>query len=184
MRLPWRDVAVDGGQPVCTSLTADEAGELRTLAAGRMVLEVGSAYGYSSIITGQVAEHVFAADPHDGYGSMPDSLPIMRANLAAYDLADRVSIVVARSDSALAALREVGASFGLVFIDGDHREEGVLSDVTAAAALLAYGGVIACHDWDEETCPGVRAALESAPVDLMCSTGDVRVLDTLWIWES
>jgi len=60
----------------------------------------------------------------------------------------------------LPTLVDRGALFDLIFIDGDHAEAAVEHDVTWAVKLLAPGGVLACHDWDEDTCPGVRAALE------------------------
>lgn len=184
MQLPWRDVSVDGGRAISTSLTENEQGALTDLAAGRLVLEVGSAYGYSSIVMARAAEHVIAVDPHGGYGSMPDSLAQMRGNLAAYDLSDSVSIVVARSVPALHALYLASARFDLIFIDGDHREIAVRTDVELAARVLADGGALACHDYGEQTCPGVRAALDSPEIREQLQPGVQRLVDTLWIWQT
>ena len=53
------------------------------------------------------------------------------------------------------------ASFGLIFVDGDHQAEAVRHDVGWALRLLAPGGVLACHDYSEDCCcPGVRQALD------------------------
>lgn len=174
MLLPWRPVSIDGGPEILTSVTEAETAVLRELAADAgEALEVGSAYGYSAIVMAKAGANVTAVDPHAG--ELAGSLPQMTGNLAAYGVADRVNVIVAPSQQALPTL-EFGI-FGLVFIDGDHREETVVHDVTWARKLLRPGGVLLCHDWDEGTCPGVRAALErllGPPPELV---------DTLAIYE-
>ena len=37
--------------------------------------------------------------------------------------------------------------FGLLFIDGDHSEDGVRSDFESWAPMLAANGVVAFHSW-------------------------------------
>ena len=171
MRLPWRDVAIDGGRPISTSLTAAEAAMLSRLAAGRVVLEIGSAYGYSTIVMAKVAEQVIAVDPHEGHGALPGSLERMRANLAAYH-AGNVTMVLEPSAWALRALGAAGARFGLVFIDGDHRADALAADLLGARALLSPSGQFAVHDHGEDTCPDVAPVLDAF------SPG--QVTDTLW----
>lgn len=168
MLLPWRPLRLPGGR-INTSLTPAEADRLRELADGRQVLEVGSAFGYSAIVMAQVAEHVLAVDPHTAH----DSLGVMRANLLAHGCEDRVSIVAAASPQVLCALRHARARFGLIFIDGDHSEHAVAFDVACASALLAKRGTVACHDYGEDTCAGVKAALDRL------GKPD-RLTDTLW----
>jgi predicted O-methyltransferase YrrM len=166
MRLPWREV--DG---ISTSLTRGETAKLRRLAAGQVVLEIGSAYGYSAIQMAQAgARLVVAIDPHAGEN--PGSLERMQANVEARCLADRVAIWRIRSEHATTLLRE--GAFGLAFIDGDHSEQAVATDARMAWELLAPGGWLCCHDHGEDSCPGVAAALDAwrAPDEL---------IDTLWI---
>ncbi len=154
MHLPWRDMPVgDDGLTVSTSLTEGETEELARLAAGRDVLEIGSAYGYSAVTMALAgAVHVTAVDPHAWLGSHD----AMLANLDKAGVADRVTMVRAASPGALDGL----GPFGLVFIDGDHGAAAVMADVEAARKLLAPGGVLACHDLGEDCCcPGVRQAL-------------------------
>jgi predicted O-methyltransferase YrrM len=173
MVLPWRGVRLTGeGPEIQTSLTAKEVAELRKLAMGRVVLEIGSAYGYSAIAMALAgASHVFAIDPHTGH----DSLAEMRANLVRYGCEDKVTILAARSQPVLPDLRRTGAKFGLVFIDGDHSEEAVRHDIFWARKLLPPSGWLALHDFGEESCAGVTGALH----DL--GRIDHRVVDTLWI---
>jgi predicted O-methyltransferase YrrM len=157
MFLPWRPVSIVGGPPILTSITEAETVKLQELAADAgEVLEIGSAYGYSAIVLAKAGAHVTAVDPHAG--ELPGSGAQMAGNLAAYGVADRVNVIAAPSQQALPNLE--AASYGLVFVDGDHTEATVHHDVTWALKLLRPGGVLACHDLDEGTCPGVRAALD------------------------
>jgi predicted O-methyltransferase YrrM len=176
MILPWRQVTIDGGPPVNTSLTSTEGEMLRELARGRHVLEIGSAYGYSAIVMAQTAESVTAVDPHEGYGAMPGSLDIMRGHLIDYDAWANVTVWQTVSSDALATLALDGRAFGLVFIDGDHRASAVRADVAGALELLADGGVLAVHDFGEISCPDVTKVLASEYGHL-----DHEIIDTLWV---
>src|SRR5260370_8539655 len=80
---------------------------------------------------------VTAIDPHSG---IPGSLETMTANVAAYDVAGRVAILCETSYSAMPRLGAEEASFGLIFVDGDHQAEAVRHDVAWALRLLAPGG--------------------------------------------
>ena len=156
MFLPWRPVSIDGGPEILTSVTEAETAVLRDLAADAgEALEVGSAYGYSAIVMAKAGARVTAVDPHAG--ELPGSLGIMQGYLQAYQ-ANSVLMRVGRSQEILPTCPL--AWFGLVFIDGDHTEATVAHDVEWAIKLLRPGGILLCHDWDEGTCPGVRAALE------------------------
>jgi predicted O-methyltransferase YrrM len=172
VRLPWRDLAPGSGPAINTSLTEAETAELKRLAAGRSVLEVGSAYGYSTVALALVAEHVTAVDPHTWLASYES----LMANLGVYGLAQKVTVLREDGRAVLPRLVEQGATFGLVWIDGDHAASMVAHDVSWGQKLLAPGGVLACHDYDEDTCPGVRQALDEwRPY--------TRLVDTLAIFE-
>ena len=80
---------------------------------------------------------VTAIDAHSG---IPGSLETMTANMAAYDVADRVAILCETSYSAMPRLAAGEASFGLIFVDGDHQAEAVRHDVGWALRLLAPAG--------------------------------------------
>jgi predicted O-methyltransferase YrrM len=167
MLLPWRDQAP--GPLISTSLTRAETDELCQLATGRRVLEVGTAYGYSAVAMGLVAEAVTSIDTH-----VPlRSLQVAAGNLAAYHLTERVQLLVGSSQRWLPAL---DPGFDLVFIDGDHQAAGVRHDVLEGRKLLKPGGMLACHDYGEDTCPDVRHVL-----DQLYPLGPDYLVDTLWV---
>ena len=173
MHLPWRGLAPGpGAQPVSTSLTPNEAQALATLAVGKDVLEVGSAFGFSACVMALAgARHVTAVDPH----TWLNSHAAMTANLAACGVAGQVTVVRGTSPDALDGL----GPFGLVFIDGDHDASAVHADVEAARKVLGSGGVLACHDYGEDCCcPGVRYAL-----DALFPAGPSEQADTLAIYR-
>jgi predicted O-methyltransferase YrrM len=194
MQLIWRDVAIGDGPPINTSLTAAETSKLQALAEGKDVLEIGSAYGYSTVALALVAKSVTAIDPHTGHGSYYE----LQANLNAYGVSEKVRIVQMRSQDILP--RMVGdvekysktcKRYDLVWIDGDHTAEVVEHDVTLGIKLLKPDGVLACHDYDEATCPGVRVALDKlfgGPGELTDTLAVYRELDKLdhcheWDWN-
>jgi predicted O-methyltransferase YrrM len=159
VHLPWRDIAPGDGPAISTSVQPVEAAALARLAgvAGD-VLEIGSAYGYSTVVMALTGPRVTAVDPHTW---IPGSLPAMEASLAAYGVASRVRILAETSASAMSDLAVAGTRFGLVFIDGDHSYEAVRDDADRALKVLRPGGVLACHDYGEDCCcPGVRQALD------------------------
>lgn len=173
MNLEWRDVAPGDGPAISTSLTQAETDELRRLAEGADVLEIGSAYGYSTVVIGQVANSVVAVDPHQELNSFGTLLD----NLAAYGVTSRCVVEMRRADSwtVLPQLRAEGRTFDLVWIDGDHSAHTVAHDVGLGRLLLREGGTLACHDYGEDTCPGVAQALDQWKVP-------PRLVDTLAIY--
>lgn len=171
MQLIWRDIAIGDGKPINTSLTLAETAELQRLAKDGDVLEIGSAYGYSTCALALVAKSVVAVDPHLTHGSEGD----LWANLMAYGVRYKVDIRVGYSQEVLPQLD--GNKYDLVWIDGDHTAQVVEHDVTWALKLLKPGGHIACHDYDEVTCPGVRMALDK----LFGGPGDLT--DTLAVYQ-
>ena len=170
-QLVWRDVAIDGGHPINTSLTEAETAELQRLAKDGDVLEIGSAYGYSTAALALVAKSVVAVDPHLTHGSEGD----LNANLRAYGVREKVDIRVGYSQAVLPELAFY--RYDLIWIDGDHTAQVVEHDVTWALKLLKPGGHIACHDYDEVTCPGVRTALDK----LFGGPGELT--DTLAVYQ-
>lgn len=172
MLCPWRDLKPGDGPAISTSLTEREAAELARLAAGRAVLEVGSAYGYSTIVMALTGATVTAVDPHAWLNSHDQ----MQANLGAYGVMEAVTVLREGAETALPRLAAAGHRYGLIWIDGDHSPEAVARDVRLSLPLLAAGGVLACHDYGEDTCPGVAQALDAwRPPD--------RVVDTLAIYD-
>jgi predicted O-methyltransferase YrrM len=168
VRLPWRIPAF--GPPIETSLTEQEAAELQRLAALRRVLEIGAAFGYSTVVMADVALQVWSVDPH----VVHNSLDVINQNLGRHAVASRVRILVGES---LTVLPSIGAQqFDLVFVDGDHTAAGVAFDLEQAQRLAVSGGILAFHDWGEETCPEVRQVLEAW-------RQPDRIVDTLAVYQ-
>jgi predicted O-methyltransferase YrrM len=149
VHLPWRPIRVEPDRPpILTSLTVAEADTLMNLAAGRSVLEVGSAYGFSTVTMALTAAEVVAVDPHWAHNSHE----IMTSNLTNYRVQHKVDIRRAVSQTELPALHGSGYIFDLIFIDGDHATAGVTHDIEWALKLVAPGGTIAVHDVLETCC--------------------------------
>src|SRR5512146_2133892 len=94
MHLPWRDLppADFTDRPIHTSLTLAERDELARLAHNRSVLEIGSAYGFSTVAMALGgATSIVAVDPHTWCS--PPTLQNMRDNLAFYQAENRVTII-------------------------------------------------------------------------------------------
>lgn len=147
-----------GREPaVMAGLTDAEAAALVALARGRSVLEVGSAWGYSTILMACVARYVVAVDPHVDL----QSLDTFTANVAAHGVQGKIEMLVEPSRTALPRLLAAGRRFGLVFIDGDHSLAAASFDATWARSLVQDHGVIAFHDYHDEPTDSVTQALVS-----------------------
>lgn len=173
MQLNWRPVAlVPGGYPIDTSITEKESWELTRLAAGKDVLEIGAGCGYSSTLMGTVAKSVTSIDHHQ---HIPDGLNKVLAAQQAYGV--KCENLVGSSLEILPKLVQEGRKFDLVFIDGDHSSEGISNDYFYAMQLIRPGGMIAFHDYGEDSCPEVREKL-----DELFPRGTLRYLrDTLMV---
>lgn len=168
--LPWGPIELDG-RPIVSSITANEKRRLQDLARDRTVLEIGSAYGYSTIILAQAATHVIAVDPHAG--EYAGTWEAIHENLAAFGVTDKVELVRDYSDKALPAMIADGRQFGLIFIDGCHESPTVDSDILHALQLLEPTGKIAVHDYDWGL-PDVKRACERLGEPS-------EIIDSLWV---
>jgi predicted O-methyltransferase YrrM len=166
-----------------TCVTAAERARLEELARGKKVLEVGSSYGYSTVVLANVAELVMTIDPwktepatvyepEEARAGIEDAI----ANYKACGVAERIALAVGRSQDMMPKMVARGMQFDLIWIDGDHSLEGITSDLECAKQLRAEDGVIAVHDYGEVTCPDVMTAIDSM------FPGEGRVTDTLWEW--
>lgn len=179
MRLPWRPLSpatAEGpwatGPTIATSLTEPETAELRRLATGAKVLEIGTAYGYAAVAMALAgAALVVTVDPHQALGS----LPVARANLDGWGLDDgRVQLLVGPAGEVLPRFRL--GTFDLAFVDGDHQAPSVRLDATLARWLVRPGGWLAFHDYGEDDCPGVAQVL-----DELYPAGPHHLVDTLFV---
>jgi predicted O-methyltransferase YrrM len=140
------------------------------------LLEIGMAYGFSSqfllAALAPVGGRLVAVDPYQhsdwhgiGNGLVKRSLaalakdPAMVGPLAFHCIEER-------SERAFLQLEAAGERFDLIFIDGYHRFDDVLIDVTLAARLCRPGGVLVLHDLWLPSVRGVVSFLEANRRDL------------------
>ena len=167
------------------------------------VLEIGSYCGKSTIYLAAAAsaagQPVVTVDHHRGSEEHQpgweyhdpalvdpvtgrlDTLPVLRATLAAAGLEDHVVVVVGRSAD-LAGLW--GTPLGLVFIDGGHTEAAAVTDYEGWAPWVAQGGALAIHDVFPDPADGGRApfgiyqrALVSGSFTEVGQAGSLRILE-------
>jgi len=172
-------------------------------AARGPILEIGSYCGKSTIYlaaaardAGQVIvtvdhhrgseEHQPGWEYHDPRLLDPatgrlDTLPSLRATLAAAGLEAHVVVVVGRSAD---VARLWGMPLGLVFIDGGHTEKAAVTDYEGWAPWVAPGGALAIHDVFPDPADGGRPpyliyqrALASGAFTEVRAVGSLRVLE-------
>ncbi len=119
-----------------------EADELRALARGKVVLELGAWLGRSTQALASSARQVVSVDGHlgDAHTGAADTLDGFLTNVRSFP---NVAAVVGRFEDVVPLLAPV---FDLVFVDGQHDFASVTRDVALAACVCC--GTLALHDWD------------------------------------
>jgi hypothetical protein len=130
-------------------LTVEEGCLLWEQAAGRLVLELGTALGRSTVCLVQRARQVVTIDRQDQAEA--------REWCRRYQVQDRV--VFHQGDVGRIAPR-LEKRFDLVFVDTEHDESSVKRDIEAALPLLERGGLLAFHDYPNAGYPGVRRVVD------------------------
>ena len=145
-------------------LTELEGRFLAQFAEGKIVLEIGSYCGRSTVCLGQTASHVHAVDTFDGRGT-----PHQRAtyqefldNLTRYGVLNKVSIHACESKHL-----NLKRAIDLAFIDSSHDYNSVKTDIAVALGVLKPDGFLAFHDYrtypgehDGRWDPGVTQAVD------------------------
>jgi len=132
-----------------SAITDEEARMLADLSRGKVVLEMGAWFGFSTVVIASVAERVISVDWHQGdndAGHM-DTWDLWNANLARYGVGERVTAVRERFEDALPRLEADGVLVDGCFLDAQHDEEAVERDVGLALPLLRPGGWLGFHDY-------------------------------------
>jgi predicted O-methyltransferase YrrM len=141
-------------------LNPDEGKALAELARGKRVLEIGSFCGRSTVCMARTARKVTAADYFDGRGTPKpqDTRAIFDEILRRHGVTDKV-VAVSPDDLDCISGPYLGP-FDFIFIDGAHNRDAVAADIIKARDLLADGGLIAFHDYNRPTDPGVTEAVD------------------------
>jgi hypothetical protein len=156
-------------------------------------LEIGSYCGKSTIYIGTACKKnnsiLFSIDHHRGSEEQQpgqeyfdpalfepetgrvDTLQEFRKTLEKAGLEDTVVAIVSRSD---VAARQWSTPVGLVFIDGGHTVEAVLTDYDCWRPHIMPGGYLLIHDIFEDPTKGGQAPRRI--YDLACSSGLFRPL--------
>jgi predicted O-methyltransferase YrrM len=141
--------------PPRTMHSADDAAVLRAVAAGRRrVVELGVYEGSSAVVLCEVLGPGSELHLVDPFGHHASALP---AGWGATERATRrvVARAARRADGpdvrwhiarSADVARGWSASVDLVFVDGDHSEEGVAEDWALWSPFVTEGGVVLFHD--------------------------------------
>ncbi len=198
--------AATGFMPAAEGLALYETA--RAYAAVGPVLEVGSYCGKSAIYLAAgvraarargVRQQVVTVDHHRGSEEHQpgweyhdpdlvdpatgrlDTLPRLRATLAAAGVEDDVIAIVGRSADVALLWR---APLGMLFIDGGHTEAAAQADYAGWAPWVAPHGALAIHDVFPDPADGgqapflvYRRALASGAFTEVRRTGSLRVLE-------
>jgi predicted O-methyltransferase YrrM len=147
-------------------------------AAGQLVVTVDHHRGSEEHQPGWEYHDPGLVDPRTG---RLDTLPALRATLAAAGLEDHVVVVVGRSADVARIWR---TPLGLVFIDGGHTEQAAITDYQGWAPWVTPGGVLAIHDVFPDPADGGRApfliyqrALASGGFTEVRAEGSLRLLE-------
>jgi predicted O-methyltransferase YrrM len=110
-----------------------------------------------------------------------DTLPHLRATLAAAGVEDDVVVVVGRSADVARLWR---TPLGLLFIDGGHTDAAASTDYESWAPWVAPGGVLAIHDVFPDPADGGQApyriyqrAVKSGAFTEVEGQGSLRLLE-------
>ena len=137
--------------PIPSAVSVAEANRLAQLATGKVVLEIGCDYGFSTCVLAQTAARVhavdwFRGDPHAG---QRDTLFQFWENLGIVGM--RHKVIVHIGDAAdVVPLFPVNL-FDLVFIDAFHEEDAVYQDGSRCLTPTKPNGVITFHDYGRFT---------------------------------
>jgi len=131
----------------------------------RTVLEIGTCYGLSAGWFAQRVERVTCIDQWHEIpcaGVPANVYDLFRANMAALDVAEKVTVI--RGDSHSPDIVAVAPEVDLVYIDGDHTYEGCKADIAAYGPKARF---VLCGD-DYSTEPPevagvIRAVDEMVP---------------------
>jgi predicted O-methyltransferase YrrM len=138
--------------------------------ADQEIVELGVYQGRTAIIMAWGAKqgggaHVTAIDPWDLPGNsydppFTDDASHRWASYNVSSLAMSNHVTLLQDFSVTAAATWTGKPIGLLFVDGDHSEEGARDDILSWAPYLADGAIIAVDDYYHPDWPGVAAAID------------------------
>jgi predicted O-methyltransferase YrrM len=147
-------------------------------AKGQPVITVDHHHGSEENQPGWEYHDTTLVDPRTG---RLDTLPHVRATLAAAGVEDDVIVVVGRS---AAVARLWRTPLGMLFIDGGHTDVAATTDYESWAPWIAPGGLLAIHDVFPDPADGGQApyriylrAAQSGAFTEIPGEGSLRLLE-------
>jgi len=149
---------MDLPRDIPTAITDAEAAALfqvasdRKLRTGRCrVLELGSQYGFSTVLLAGAADLVVAVDWHRGdpHAGPGDSLPTYWENINRYHLQDKVISMVGPAETTIPLLAD--RQYQVAFIDAFHEAESVYRDARLLLPKLTPNATLVFHDYGRFT---------------------------------
>lgn len=147
-----------GQDKFMSAVTDKEIAVLQELAFQKIVLEIGSQAGFSASMIALSAARVDCVDPFyddpnynspnyyaEGYLVKKYNNDVAKMFLDNTRNLPNVFLHVGESAEVVKSLMPV---FDMVFIDGDHSYDGVITDLNLAFDKVKYGGIIALHDYE------------------------------------
>lgn len=175
-------------------LTESEAECLAELATAKLVLEIGSYLGRSTVCMARTATSVISVDHHRGSEehqpgqdchnshlvdpfdtSRIDTAGEFLRQLSRHGMRDRVLPIIGDIRKVAQILRP--AQFDLVFIDGAHDDEATRFDVTTALTLVKPTGMVVAHDTSPQLIrnmlagAAIEAGIDGTLVEVAFQTG-------------
>jgi predicted O-methyltransferase YrrM len=158
-------------------LSINEGEELKRLSKGKIVLEIGSYCGRSTVAMSD-AKVIFSIDPHDSSTTEPhpkiNTLPIFLANVTELPIIP----FLGRIEEIEKFL--ISETFDMVFIDGDHNYNACLRDIKIAERVVKKDGIIAIHDYGTGY-PQLREVTNA--IDSIWPRNSFRLVDSLVVKE-
>jgi predicted O-methyltransferase YrrM len=128
-------------------LLESEGAVLAECARGRVVLEIGSYHGRSTVCMAREAKVVHAIDHgcgDQGAGYRRTTADLLET-LRRYGVDGRVVVHVGATVAVGRVMAD--AAFDFAFVDGAHDALSVFNDLAVVRRVVRPGGVIALHDW-------------------------------------
>lgn len=147
-----------------SALSDKEASVLYATCMGAKVLEIGSLFGYSTIIMAQSARVVFSVDPHEGYPEADPKSTLMEycKNISSYK---NIVPIIAKAENVVHHL----GNFDVAFIDA----MGTYDCTKQLLDLVKYIPTVLVHDYGHGVWNGATRAVNEICVP--------KVVDTLAI---
>lgn len=151
------------------------------------IIEVGSAFGRSTLAMAENSKAtIYAVDTWNGspaeLNTNHKEYKLLDGDFAFVDFWNNLNynitygrVIPMRMHSRNAAKLFPAGIASMIFLDGNHDYEAVLQDILNYKPLLAEGGLLCGHDYDDSNWPGVRKAVDEL-------LPDVKVAPLTRIW--